>query len=37
MPPEFQPYEIGDEYVLGVGRDSLNVEYVKMFRLRAAG
>ena len=33
MPPHFTPYEIGSNYVLGVGRDEFGVEYVRRYRL----
>ena len=33
LPERFNPLEIGDDYVLGVGWDDLNVEFVRMFAL----
>ena len=33
MPDNFNPTEIGPDYILGVGWDEMNVEYVKMFGL----
>jgi len=33
LPERFNPLEIGEDYVLGVGWDDLNVEFVKMFAL----
>ena len=33
LPARFQPKEIGTDYVLGVTRDELDVEYVQMFGL----
>jgi hypothetical protein len=33
LPERFNPIEIGDDYVLGVGWDDMNVEFVKMFAL----
>lgn len=33
LPERFNPAEIGPDYVLGVGWDELNVEYVRMFAL----
>lgn len=35
-PPRFEIHEIGRDYVLGVGRDPLDVEYVQLFRLTGA-
>lgn len=38
LPGLFQPLEIGTDYVLGVGRDDLDVEHVRTYRLeRRAG
>jgi hypothetical protein len=33
-PPHFRPFEVGPDYLLGVGRDSLDVERVQVFTLR---
>jgi hypothetical protein len=33
LPPDFDPLEIGADYILGVARDELGVEYVRMHRL----
>lgn len=33
LPERFNPAEIGPDYVVGVGWDELNVEYVRMFAL----
>jgi hypothetical protein len=33
LPENFNPMEIGPDYVLGVGWDKMNVEYVKMYPL----
>ena len=33
MPERFNPLEIGDDYVLGVTRDELGIEYLKLFDL----
>jgi hypothetical protein len=33
LPERFNPMEIGADYVLGVGWDEMNVEYVKMYPL----
>jgi hypothetical protein len=33
LPPRFNPIEIGADYVLGVGWDALEVEYVRMYAL----
>ncbi len=37
LPDRFSPLEIGADYVLGVGWDELNVEYVRMYGLSRAG
>jgi hypothetical protein len=34
LPPRFTPHEIGRNYVLGVQRDALDIEYVVRYRLR---
>ena len=34
LPPRFDVHEIGDDWVLGVWRDSLDVEHVQLYRLR---
>jgi hypothetical protein len=36
-PPGLRIYEIGADYVLGVWRDELNVEYVRTYALLRAG
>jgi len=33
MPPRFRPFEIGEDYVLGVWRDDSEVEYVRLYNL----
>lgn len=33
MPQRFAPFEIGDDYILGVARDDDDVEFVRMYRL----
>jgi hypothetical protein len=33
LPGRFQPMEVGDDYVLGVARDTLDVETVHLFGL----
>ena len=33
VPPRFEIHEIGDDWVLGIGRDSLDVEHVQLYRL----
>ena len=33
MPPGFRPGEIGEDYVLGVWRDDVDVEYVRLYDL----
>jgi len=33
LPENFNPVEIGADYVLGVGWDDMNVEYVRMYAL----
>ncbi|MYK69443.1 MAG: hypothetical protein F4020_07910 [Gammaproteobacteria bacterium] len=35
MPPRFRPLEIGRNYVLGVWKDGLGIEYVRLYRLAA--
>lgn len=35
MPPRFRPLEIGHSYVLGVWRDDLGIEYVRLYGLGA--
>jgi len=37
LPEKFDPFEIGRDYLLGVGRDEMNVEYVRMYGLRRPG
>lgn len=38
LPRRFHPLEIGEDYVLGVGRNELDVEHVRMYRLdRSSG
>lgn len=32
-PERFQPVDIGDDYVLGLFRDELDVEYVRLYTL----
>ena len=33
LPERFNPVEIGPDYILGVGWDEMNVEYVRMYGL----
>jgi hypothetical protein len=33
LPERFNPMEIGEDYLLGVGWDEMNVEYVRLYRL----
>jgi hypothetical protein len=33
LPERFNPAEIGEDYILGVGWDELRVEYVRMYTL----
>ena len=33
LPADFHPFEIGDDYVLGLWRDDMDVEYVRMYGL----
>lgn len=37
MPPRFEPFQIGDDYVLGQWKDDLDVEHVRLYQLRKAG
>lgn len=38
LPEHFNPMEIGADYILGVGRDEMDVEYIRMYPLtRPAG
>jgi len=37
MPPAIEVLEIGADYVLGLHRDELGVEYVQYFRLHRGG
>ena len=38
LPEHFNPMEIGADYILGVGRDEMDVEYIRMYSLtRPAG
>lgn len=37
MPPGFQPTDIGDDWILGVSRDAMDVEYVVAFPLLEPG
>jgi hypothetical protein len=37
VPRRFTPYEYGTDRLLGVGRDSLNVQYVERYRLVRSG
>lgn len=37
LPERFNPTEIGADYVLGLGWDEMNVEYVKMYGLARGG
>jgi hypothetical protein len=34
MPESFRPLHIGEDFVLGVERDDLDVEHVRMYRIR---
>jgi len=36
LPPRFEPTEIGEDYVLGVSRDELDVETVRLYDLARA-
>jgi hypothetical protein len=31
LPARFQAFEIGADYILGVGRDEMNVEFIRMY------
>ncbi len=33
VPRHFRPWEFGEDYLLGVGRDELDVQYVQRYRL----
>jgi hypothetical protein len=33
VPPQFRVLQIGGDWILGVGRDELDVEYVRLYRL----
>jgi hypothetical protein len=33
MPDRFEPMQVGDNYVLGVWKDDLDVQHVRMYRL----
>ncbi|MEX2610180.1 MAG: hypothetical protein WEA24_09565 [Gemmatimonadota bacterium] len=33
FPPDFFPFEIGEDYVLGLWRDEMDVEYVRLYAL----
>jgi hypothetical protein len=33
MPHGFQPLHIGKDWMIGVGRDELDVEYVRLYRI----
>ena len=33
LPPGFEPYDIGADYVLGVWRDEFGIEYVRVYDL----
>ena len=35
-PPKFEIHEIGRDYLLGVGRDELDVEFIQLFRMHGA-
>ena len=37
MPPLFRPFEIGQDYVLGVWRDDVGIEYVRLYDLTSGG
>ena len=37
LPENFNPTEIGPDYVLGVGWDDLNIEYVRLYALTRGG
>jgi hypothetical protein len=37
VPPDFEIHQVGEDWVLGVWRDALDVEYVRMIRLEGAG
>lgn len=37
LPTRFTPHEIGEDYILGVTRDELNVEYITMYGLDRGG
>ncbi|HUG39446.1 MAG TPA: hypothetical protein VMM12_03120 [Longimicrobiales bacterium] len=34
LPPRFLPSDIGHDYILGIGRDSLDAEYVALYELQ---
>jgi len=33
MPPRLNILEVGDDYVLGLARDDIDVEHVRLYRL----
>ena len=37
LPPSFRVLEFGDDYVLGVAKDELEVEQLRLYRLVPAG
>ena len=37
LPESFSPREIGGDYILGMGWDELNVEYIQMYPLSRPG
>ena len=37
MPVAFEIHDIGEDYILGVWKDDMDVEYVRMFSLERGG
>ena len=37
MPPLFRPFEIGQDYVLGVWKDDVGIEYVQLYDVTSGG
>lgn len=37
LPERFDPLEIGTDYILGLGWDEMNVEYIRLYSLRRPG
>jgi hypothetical protein len=34
MPQNFRPFKIGQDWLIGVGRDELDIEYVRLYRIQ---